>query len=366
MNYAARISACMLLTALCNITVHSETRQPVKVGVALPLTGEVAMWGIRTQRGFQLALQDTHHPISIEYQDEGSCEAKRSVTAVTKFLNLDSIKLLFLGCLSGTKAVGALLQREGALAFSTGLLDEEVYQLHYPVINLATQLATESRYIAAHLQSRGYSRIALLRWPDAFGEEFSRSLRAELKLRTIEVVFDDSAGTMDANFRSFMPRFKQLKVDAIATSLGDAQISTLAKQLRENGLSIPIVSNYVVETTSAPSELLEGTEYTYPVNSAESSPQKAAFDNRYQLKFSGDLPSINSYFAYDGIMALDRALDACAASDIPCLRSHILSDRAVGLSGDVSYKPDGSNHRPYGIKRIQKGKFVWINRDVKL
>ena len=349
--------AAIFLSPLSGLA-EGESNDPITIGVALPLTGEVGTWGERIRQGLTLALEDTKHNFKLDYQDEGNCDAKATLSAVNKFLSIDHTKLLFMGCLSGTKAAGPLAKRDGAIMFSTGLLDEEVYALGYPVINLATQLATESHFLAPLIESRGFKRVALLRWPDPFGEEFARSLKAELLARKIEVPYDESA-IMNSDYRSIIQKMKLLGVDSVATSLGDAQIRSLVKQLKESGLKIPVVSNYIVETNTTPSELLNGVEYTYPRNSAEGTSAKEKFDQRFTAKF-GNAPSVNSYFAYDGLLALDLALDKCLANDSKCIFSFITANVREGLSGEVHFEANGSNIRPYGVKRVEQGRFIWV------
>ncbi len=335
---------------------------PVRIGVALPLTGEYGTWGERVRQGLLLAQEDTKHRFSFNFQDEANCDARATLSAVHTFLSVDNTKILFMGCLAGTKAAAPVAAREGAILFSTGLLDDEVYAKRYPVINLATQLSTESRYLAAHIRSTGMKKVALLRWPDAFGEEFARSLKDELQRFNIEVPMDESTSTMGADYRSILLRVKQSGADALATNLGDAQIRNLMRQVRDNQLKLRIFSNYVVETNTAPATLLNGVEYTYPVNAADESEEKRRFDTRFKERFGGEAPSANSYFAYDGLRILDDALQHCLPSEPGCVRAVILKSKRAGLSGQVSFQPDGSNERPYGIKRIENGKFVWLHR----
>lgn len=355
------------IVSLGNLAVAEQPRpDPVKIGVVLPLTGEYGTWGERVRQGLELALEDTKHPFALDFQDEGNCDSKTTLGAVTKFLSVDGLKIVFMGCLAGTKAVGPIALREGALLLSTGLLDDEVYAKKYPVVNLATQLSTESRFLAAHIAKKGARKVALLHWPDAFGEEFARSLARELKDRGIEVPFSDSSLTMGADFRSVILRIRQTGADAVATNLGDAQIQSFMKQLKETQVSLQVFSNYVVETNTAPTELLNGIEYTYPVNASENAADKLKFDARFAARFKGEQPSANTYFAYDGLVALDMALDACKVTDTSCIRSYFLDQVHTGLSGAVHFLPDGSNLRPFGAKRVEKSGFVWLERDLKL
>ena len=342
---------------------QSSQAAPIDIGVILPLTGEFAVWGERIRQGLLLAAEDSTHKFTLHFEDEGNCEATRTVNAVNALLSNKKIRLLFMGCLAGTKAAAPMVARSGGLMLSTGLLDDDVYRQKYPIINLATQLSTEAKYLAAHVDRKGYKSVALLRWPDAFGEELARALREELKTRHIAVVYDDSTSTMGHDFRAIFPAMLARRPDVIVTNLGDPQILTFMKQLRESGKDTPVLSNYVVQTNSAPTAVLDGIEYTYPLNKSDSTSEKELFDKRFMARFGNEAtPSANTYFAYDGLLALDAALQRCGAIDTGCIRSRIISDMKTGLSGEVKFNQDGSNDRPYGIKRIEGGQFHWMSQ----
>ena len=347
---------------LANATPPDTT--PVKIGVALPLTGEFATWGERIRQGFTLALEDVHHRIELDYQDEANCDAKASLSAVKKFSSVDNTKIWIMGCLAGTKAAGPLAKRGNALMLSTGLLDDEVYTLGYPVINLATQISTEAKFLAAHIQSRGLKKAAILHWPDAFGEEFGRALKEQFSQRSIESSYVESS-IMGSDFRSIIEKIRISHADFIVSQLGDAQIQIFMKQMKELGMTLPVFSSYVVETNNAPTDILNGIEYAYPLNSSEGSPEKNKFDMRFESRFGG-APSANTYFAYDGLLLLDKAFDACQSSDTKCVLSFITKNARSGISGEVTYKSDGSSVRPYGIKKIENSKFIWLNKKVAL
>jgi ABC-type branched-subunit amino acid transport system substrate-binding protein len=128
--------------------------------------------------------RDRRALLPLEYHDEGlSCDnAHRSLTAGRKLLD-ENVKIFIIGCLSGTKVMGPVAKRHGALLFSPGLLDRDVLAHQYPVINLATEIAREAGYLSQIIIAAGAKRIASLRAPDAFGEEFAERLAADLAAR---------------------------------------------------------------------------------------------------------------------------------------------------------------------------------------
>jgi ABC-type branched-subunit amino acid transport system substrate-binding protein len=112
---------------------------------------------------------------------------------------------------------------------------------------------------------------------------------------------------------------------------------------------------------------LEGVKYTYPVNNADGTKEKESFDKRYAEAFPGRIPTATSYFMYDGIMLLDKAFDVCAWNDGPCIENFLKNYGTYnGLSGEMQIQKDGKNIRPFGIKTVENGEFVWVTKEVSI
>jgi len=89
-----------------------------KVGVIIPLSGEVQFWGQGIKRGMELIQHNYPDKISFIYEDETFCNSKLAVTAANKLLQQDKVKLIVTGCLNGTKAIQPIASRNGALILS--------------------------------------------------------------------------------------------------------------------------------------------------------------------------------------------------------------------------------------------------------
>ena len=99
----ALLASLVFLSTVVSVSAD-EPQRPITIGVALPLTGEDGTWGEHVRQGLELGRADAKHHLTFDYQDEGNCLAQQSVNAVNKFLSLGSGKILFMGCLAGTKA----------------------------------------------------------------------------------------------------------------------------------------------------------------------------------------------------------------------------------------------------------------------
>lgn len=345
------------------------TGETVKLGFIAPLTGTFASFGESIRHGVELAQEDTKRSYVIDYQDEASCDSKLAVSAATKLLTVDNIKLIIgPGCAGGVQAIAPLAKQHKGLLFSTGLLGDAIFAETSSVLNLATQISTEARVMAQYIASQNQKRVAIIPANDLFGKEYGDRLPEALRGHGVETVFNEAQAVGLGDYRTVVAKALAQKPDAIWVNLGPSQIGLFAKQMREAGSLIPIYSLYTAESpemVQAAGSAADGIRYTYPLGTADESQPKKDFEERYQSRF-GMAPSSNSYYVYDGMILLDKALDECDSSDTGCIAETFKSYGTYqGVSGKMKFEKDGSNTRPFGIKQVKGGNFEWLEKNVK-
>jgi branched-chain amino acid transport system substrate-binding protein len=225
--------------------------------------------------------------------------------------------------------------------------------------------------MAAYLNSQGIKRVALLYGDNPYGEELSSKFPGFLEQRDMQLTLGESSNLTDTDFRTDILKIIQSNPQAIFVHQGEQQIGLFAKQLRQMGSEIPIYAVYVAEspaTIAAGGAYTDGIHYTYPLNSSLNSASDTAFTARYAAAYGKDqFPTASTLFVYDGMMLLDRALSQCSATDISCIKNFFAHlGTYSGLSGTMMFNSDGSIVRPFGIKEIKNGQFVWVTQNVKL
>lgn len=359
----------ILLLLVFVISCTPQKQEVIEIGLIAPLTGPFADWGRTIREGMEIALEDTEHNFVVDYQDS-VCDPKTTVTIAQKLFDVEEIKIIIgPGCVTGLRAIAPIAKENNALLFSTGLLDDAIFEEHENVINLAAQISTEANYLAKYLKKNNVKTIAIIHGTNYFGEEFGKRLPEVLEKQGIEVTSIHPSDLDTTDFRTIILKIMQDSPEAVFIHQGENPIGTFAKQLREGDYAIPIYSYYAAETSSvleAGGIALEGLEYTYPVNIAEESKAKKDFEKRYTDKFGEDkAPSATSYFVYDGMMLLDKAMAKCQSSDSECIAQFFKTyGENSGISGFMKFESDGSLTRPFGIKKIKNSEFVWVTKEI--
>jgi ABC-type branched-subunit amino acid transport system substrate-binding protein len=80
--------------------IAPTTKEPIKIGAILPLTGEAAVWGENVKTGIELAKEGINkkggingRKIEVIYED-GQCDSKTGVSAVQKLITVDKFQVI--------------------------------------------------------------------------------------------------------------------------------------------------------------------------------------------------------------------------------------------------------------------------------
>lgn len=283
-----------------------------------------------------------------------------------KFLNIDNFKIIIgPGCVTGLRAILPLIEEHNALTFSTGLLDDVIFEESDNVLNFATQISTEAKFMAEEISSTHIKSVAIVHGKNFFGEEFARALQEDLQSKNIIVNSVQSSDLDEKDFRTIITKLMEDNPEVIAVHQGQTQMGLFARQSTEFDVNSDLYMYYGVESESskqAGGKALNDIFYTFPINHAEDSKEKKEFERRYAGKFNGKIPSPTSYFVYDGMMLLDKALDECSQDDTGCIKAFFENYGVYeGISGKMEFTEKGTQ-RPFGIKTIQNGEYVWVKK----
>jgi branched-chain amino acid transport system substrate-binding protein len=93
------------------------TKEPIKIGVILPLTGEMANWGESMKGGIELAKDEINSKggimgrhLEIVYEDNQACDKALTVSAFRKLINIDKVKITMVGCSGAVLAVAPIAE----------------------------------------------------------------------------------------------------------------------------------------------------------------------------------------------------------------------------------------------------------------
>lgn len=293
-------SICHALILAAGLLACSEARaQQLKVGVILPLSGEVSSFGMACQNAMQLAVKDLDSSLAsrltVVYEDD-AFHSSQTVASYQKLKNADKVNAIVTYSSSSSNAVAPLAESDKlidiALASDPGIVNGRKH-----VFLLWVTPKTEADVVASEMKRRGYKKIAsIVAEQDgmlAITDEINRASKEH-----VQIVLHEEYPVSVKDFRPFLGKLKSIRnLDGVYIGLLPDQNAIFAKQARQLGISLPLFNVETVEDPSAV-KLAEGAlNGTWYVQADDPS---ADFLRRFQAAYP-DSSLYSASYCYDTI-----------------------------------------------------------------
>lgn len=208
---------------------------PVKIGVILPLTGDLAMFGTKIKNGIELASAGfPKDKVEFIYEDTPKADNQGALTAYQKLTSVDKVQVI-IGPF-GPEPLMAIAPApvDGAkpLVFGVTLCDPRFQQ--YPnVFCTYPGLRDGIKSALPELKALGVKKIYLFTVKSELGDTVETALREFSQADGYQVVGSTKivASGQEKDFRTDILKLKQLKPDAVYSVMTPNEGLVFVKQL---------------------------------------------------------------------------------------------------------------------------------------
>jgi branched-chain amino acid transport system substrate-binding protein len=351
----------LVMTLLTTPVVAAEnpaTKPIVKIGVTIPLTGDVAYMGEGVRNAVTMALQalppDTKYAYQVVFEDDG-LEAKRAAASVNKMISSDKIDAV-ISFSSGTAGVVSPIAEQNkivhfGIATSASIADGDYNFNHW------TPTEEFARLMVAELQRRGIKKVAGIFMNQQGYMAVRDSFVRQIKGTDISLVTDKIVNPSERDFRGILAKAKAQNPEIYMIVFLTPQLEILTKQIKEAGITQPVTSIEAFGTSNEPS-LFEGLWY---VDSAEA---KSSFYTQYRARFAKS-PAAGAPNAYDIFNLIVYGYEHSNSEAKPSTAEVVKTLYSVkdfdGMLGKLSIDDKGVVFSPAAVKMIKDGKPVLLN-----
>lgn len=326
-------------------------KEPIKIGVILPLSGDAAFIGEAARNAAILAKESfgkTKKTYELIFEDDQG-DSKKTIFAFRKLVDVDKIRAVGTGFAGPGNAVAPLAEKEQIIHFSIAS-DLSIAKDKKFVFNHWIKPENEAKVYIEEAKKQGLKKIAMI----ATNQQGIIAVRDALLKEdsSIFILKDELVSPQEKDFRTTIIKAKNEGADALLLMLFPGQLTSAVKQIKEMKINAPITSVESFEYDPEAVPLLEGEWY---VNAADPS---ESFTTSYKEKFNG-LPQPGSAYAYDVIRILITEFeDGESNEDVAKTISEIKD--FPGVTGSLSVDSDGNINSKAVIKKIINGKFVEV------
>jgi branched-chain amino acid transport system substrate-binding protein len=382
MKRADRRKVMLSLGAIVAATVQlayapgAMAADPVKIGLALPLSGAAATYGQELQRGAEYAADLVNQrggilggrKIELVFEDEKGTP-QGGVAAVQKLMSVGRVKAITGGTNSSVVLAESSVTKKRILQVNAGAQADAITDQGSPwlfQVNNTVSLNSESfnAYVVKTLKPKS---VAYMGENSEFNKTVLEKLKASLQAAGIELV---STSTYDAetnDFTSILTKIKASNPDMIyVADAYPARAAQLWKQVRQlGGFKIEVMSPGVVTPGMIkPSEgAMNGVITGEIFMASDPGAEGKEFVENYQKKFNSS-PGKGELVIFEAINLIAAAMDKAGTdSDYDKISKVIRENSWPSPRGLLKFDEKGRARAPYFyIQRVENGAVVQVER----
>ncbi|MGB1952277.1 MAG: branched-chain amino acid ABC transporter substrate-binding protein [Marinobacter sp.] len=212
----------------------------IKIGIAGPITGQVAQYGDMQFSGARMAIEQINAAGGVNgemleaVEVDDACDPKQAVTVANRLVNEGVRFVVGHLCSSSTQPASDIYEDEGILmvtpASTSPDITERGYELVFRTIGLdSVQGPVAGNYIA----SLNPERVAIVHDKQQYGEGIATAVRDTLKDAGVEVALFEGITAGDKDFSSLVTKLKQADVDYVYYGGYDPELGLILRQARQ-------------------------------------------------------------------------------------------------------------------------------------
>lgn len=335
------------------------TKETVKIGAVLPLSGGAGFLGQSAQKALILAqeqLGDTKYNYEVIFEDD-KLDPKETSTASNKLINVDGVDVIISETSGSGNVVTPLAESSKVIHFGIAS-DINVAKGKYNFIHW-TPPEEENKVFIEELQKRGIKKVAIL----SVNQQGERAIVDDFKNKIegidVEIVSDQAFNFGEKDFKTMILKAEQTDPDIYLLLAFSPELEILTKQIKELGIETPLTGIETFEFTEQP-EIFEGYWY---INAADPSEE---YVEAYKQKY-GNNPFVGSGNAYDIFNIIVGAYETAGKDkrEKPT-RGEIISElenmkEFSGALGQLKMLDKGIVWSGAVVREVRDGKFVTIS-----
>ncbi len=352
--------------------------EPILIGHFASMTGQEATWGVSTDTGVRMAVEDENarggvngRPLKVITYDN-QARAQESATAVTRLITQDRV-VAVLGEVASSRSIagGQVAQRFGVPLISPSSTNPRVTEIGDMVFRVcfidpfqgyACAKFARGEPIKAERVATLYNRAQV--YSTGLAEFFKKTF-TELGGT---VVTEQAYGDGDTDYSAQLTNIRDARPDAIFIPGYYTEVVNIAVQARRLGITVPLLGGdgWDAEDLKNAGSALDGCFFCNHYSHEEQRPEVQDFVQRYQAKF-GRIPDGMSATGYDAARILVAAMRRARSLSGKDLAAAIAQTRDYhGVTGIISMDEQRNARKPAVILRVQGGRpsyFASVNPD---
>ncbi|MFH1457160.1 MAG: ABC transporter substrate-binding protein [Patescibacteria group bacterium] len=277
-----------------------ESKEPIKIGALLPLTGQISLLGEELKNGISLAVEDINAnnktKLEVIYEDS-KVDPKEGVSAINKLIDVDGVNYVHVAATPIITAVQPITEEKKVVMTGTSISPSILENTNYTLrvfYNLEQSLVKFTEFI----NQNNYSQVAVLyQSGDAWENQVDSLENSGIKFKKKEIF---NSGEKD--FRTMLIKIKDSNPDLIIVLGYGSHFSALFQQIEELGMDDTKVLGGLdfLEVPQENLSLYKNAVFTVPSFNISPTKKSKDFIQKYEERF-GKKPTHQAAYVYDAV-----------------------------------------------------------------
>lgn len=350
-------------------------KEPLRFGLAMPLTGSQALFGADQAKAAQWAVDDINakggvdgHKLEMILLDT-QADPRLGINAVNRLVNVDRVPVFGTAWSAVVKAVAPIANRSEVLGLSVGANSPEIAKLGdyiyttYPLADV--DVVAQARYARETLKKE---RAAVLYIHNDSGVEGAKIYRDAFEKLGGKVVAYEAYDAQSTDYTGALLKVRASNPEIIHIQGLVSDLPQVVAQLRQLGLKQPISTysaGYNPKIVAQLGAAAEGMLVSALAPSAEQNPRIAEFVARWQ-KAEGRVPNGLPYtqYLYDMPYLISNLYSHLLKNNQPLTGANMrralvdIGTFDLPMTGKLEVSADHRVNKPVYLFEVKGGQFV--------
>jgi len=371
-NMTRMFVVALLVAAICLQSFTAAAKEPIKVGVFLPMTGSVSAFGQMEWLGIKTAHHMMGKILGREVKlilEDSKSEQTEAAHAVERLIEQHHVVAVIGGATSGSAlAGGSIAEKNGIPLISPSATNLLVTQGKKYVFracfddSFQSQVAARQARIAMNASTAAVVvDIAQADYSVGLGNLFLKAF-GEMGGKVLVTAYIQ---TGDRDFRSQLSEVREANPDIIYLPNYYTENALLAKQARDLGMKMPILmadGAQVPALIETGGKALEGVYLTAHFNrKAVNTSLGRRFAANFKKQYNKNVDAFGALGA-DAYFILIGALKRAKSTEGATIRTALTGTKNFnGVTGPIKISEDGNTVKRLVINRVKNGRFAYVS-----
>lgn len=374
------ILAAPLALAMPNVIGRAFAQaEPLRFGVADPLTGPSAIFGLDQMQAVRWSVDDINaaggingrklEAIIVDHQAKPDV----GIAVVTRLIQVDKVPAFITAFSNVVKAVAPVANREKTLMLSVGANSPDIKNLGEYVYTTFPLADVDMKALPTWLyRTQNKRRAAVLYVNHETGIEGAKVFAEYFKKAGGEVVLNESYEENRSDFTGLVLKVRATNPDIVHIHSVISDFTAIVAQMRQLGLNVQVTSFQTAFNPKMIQELGAGAEgiiVTAMAPSAEDNPNVPSYLDRWQKAEKREpigLPYTQYFYDAPQILArlFKRVLDQNQPVTGEAMRRALLDIKTfdLPLTNRITFNEDHTVDAPTYFWQVKNGKFQVVGK----